>query len=181
MISLHTVCKVAATFTAKAEKDESGAPTTTAKVKFSELKVDRDTIDELLGEPIGWCQTALFDEQGAPRRRYGLTVFGRELRVSGTIHGPQGKPTLNLLQATLSDVYLALMPLGAIVEGTLTWAARGDEVEDVAELLGKVCAAQWEITDGAQADMFSPTSKAAARATSETQSIIGRLGKGPNA
>ena len=177
MIKLETVCEVAKTFTAKADSDESGAPTTTAKLKFSDLRVDRDTIDELLGEPIGWCQSALFDEAGAPRRRYGLTVFGREMRVSGTIQGPQGRPTLSLLQAELSDVHLTLIPLGALVEGTLSWAARGDEVEDCADLLGKPCAAQWEITDGGQADLFDPTSKAGAAASAETSRIMSQIGR----
>ncbi|MGC8519829.1 MAG: hypothetical protein ACP5P4_15120 [Steroidobacteraceae bacterium] len=179
MIKLETVCEVAKTFTAKADTDESGAPTTTAKLKVRDLRIDRDTIDELLGEPIGWCQSALFDEAGAPRRRYGIMVFGRAMRVSGTISGPQGQPTLSLLQAELSDVRLTLIPLGALVEGTLTWAARGDEVEDCADLLGKLCAALWEITDGGQADMFDPTSRAGAAANSETARIISQIGRTP--
>jgi len=180
MIQLETVCTIAKTFTAKAEKDESGAPTTTAKIKFADLKIDRDQIDELLGEPVGWCHTALFDEQGAPRRRYGITVFGRTLRVSGTIAGMKPQGTLSLLQAELSDVHLALVPLGAIVEGTLTWCARGDEVEDCSDLLGKACVARWEITDAEAADLFAPTSRAGAKATMETQRIIDGLGKRPS-
>jgi len=91
MITLASVCKIAKTLTAKADHDESGAPTTTARLKFSELQIDRDTIDELLGE---------------------------------------------------------------------------------------TCAATWEITGDDQGDMFSPTSKAAASATTETQRIIDGLGRG---
>ncbi len=178
MITLASVCKIAKTLTAKADHDESGAPTTTARLKFSELQIDRDTIDELLGEPIGWCQGALFDEQGAPRRRYGLTVYGRTLRVSGTIKGPKERPTLSLLQAELSDLHLTLIPLGAMVEGALTWPARGDELDDCPDLLGETCAATWEITGDDQGDMFSPTSRAAASATTETQRIIDGLGRG---
>lgn len=181
MIKFTTICNVSKTFTARANKDESGAPTITSQVKFSDLQVDRDTIDELLGEAVGWCRSTLFDDQGAPRKRYGITVFGRALRVSGGISGPKGKPTLALLQAELSDVYLTLIPLGAMVEGTLTWCARGDEVEDVSDLLGRTCTAAWEITDGDQADMFSPTSRGAAAANAETQRILGGLGKTPGA
>lgn len=177
MINITSVCKIAKTFTAKADKDESGAPTTTARLKFAELQIDRDTIDELLGEPIGCCQGTLFDEQGAPRRRYGLTVYGRALRVSGAINGPQGKPTLALLQAELTDLHFTLIPLGALVEGSLAWCARGDEVEDVADMLGESCAAQWEVTDGDQADTFSPTAKGTAAATTATQQILDGLGK----
>lgn len=179
MIKFSTICNVSKIFTAKADTDESGVPTITARVKFFDLPVDRDTIDELLGETIGWCRGTLFDEQGAPRRRYGITVFGRSLRVSGGISGPKGKPTLALLQAELSDVYLTLIPLGAMIEGTLTWCARGDEVEDVSDLLGRTCTAAWEITDGGQDDMFAPTSKAAASAYEEAQRILGGLGKQP--
>lgn len=177
MMKLDTICNIAKTFTAKVTKDESGAPTCVAQVKFKDLKVDRDVIDELLGEAVGWCRTTLYDEQGAPRKRYGLTVFGRSLRVSGGISGPKENPTLPLLQAELSDLYLTLIPLGAMVEGTLTWGARGDEVDDVADLLGKTCSARWEITDGDQADMFAPTSAASAKATAATQRIIDGLGK----
>lgn len=178
MIKLETICNVSKSLTAKATKDESGAPTTIAQMKFSDLQVDRDTVDELLGEPVGWCRGALYDEQGAPRKRYGITVYGRSLRVSGVITGPKAQPTLSLLQAELSDAYLTLIPLGAMLEGKLTWSARGDEVEDVSDLLGRTCTARWEITDGDQADMFSPTSSAAAKATTETQRIIGGLGRG---
>lgn len=177
MIKLDTICDLAKTLTTKATKDESGTPTTVCQVKFSDLKVDIDTVDELLGEAVGWSRAALYDQQGAPRKRYGLTVYGRNLRVSGGISGPKNQ-TLALLQAELSDTHLTLIPLGAMVEGKLTWSARGDEVEDVDPLLGKTCGAKWEITDGDQADMFSPTSSAAARATSDTQRIIDGLGRG---
>lgn len=181
MIKIDTICNIAKTFTAKAETDESGAPTTTAKVKFSDLQISIDTVDELLGEAVGWARATLYDPQGAPRRRYGITVFGRSSRVSGGISGPKGQPTLALLQAELTDVYLTLIPLGAMVEGTLTWGARGNEVEDVADLLGRTCSAKWEITDGEQADMFAPTSRAAAASTEMTQRILDNLKKQPGA
>lgn len=179
MIKVDTVCDVSKTFAAKATKDESGAPTTVAHIKFSNLQIDRDTIDEILGEDIGWCSKTLFDAHGAPRRRYGITVFGRTLRVSGSISGPKAESSLPLLQAELTEGYLTLIPLGAMFEGKLTWAARGDEVSDVNDLLGKTCSANWEITDGDQADMFSPTSSASASATTATQRIIDGLGRNP--
>ena len=179
MIKIDTVCDVAKTLSTKATKDESGAPAIVCSVKFANLKVDRSTIDELLGEPIGWSQAALYDDQGAPRKRYGITVYGRKLRVSGGISGPKGEPTLALLQAELSEAYLTLIPLGALLDGALAWSARGDEVEDVADLLGKTCSAKWEITDGGQEDLFQPTSTAAAAATTATQRIIDGLGRAP--
>lgn len=181
MIKLDTICEVSRTFSAKATKDESGAPTTVGQVKFSDLRIDIDTVDGLLGEQPGWARKTLYDEQGAPRKRYGITVYGRLLRVSGGISGPKANPTLALLQAELTEAYLTLIPLGALLEGKLSWSARGDEVEDVSDLLGKTCSAKWEITDGDQADMFQPTSTAAAAATTETQRILGQLGKTPPA
>ncbi len=178
MIRIDTVCMLGKSLTAKATKDDSGVPTVVAQVKFSDLKVDRDTVDELLGETVGWCRTALYDEQGAPRKRYGITVYGRSLRVSGGIRGPKEHQTLALLQAELTDAHLRLVPLGALLEGKLTWSARGDEVEDVSDLLGMICSAKWEVNDGDQSDLFQPTSAAAAAATTETRRIIDGLGRG---
>lgn len=178
MINIDTVLKLGKSMTTKATKDDAGVPTTVCITKFAELQIDRDSIDELIGMPVGWCSTHLFDEQGAPVRRFGVSVYGRSMRVSGGISGPKGHPTLPLLQAELTDAHLTLMPLGAIVEGTLTWSARGDEIEDITGLQGAVCAAKWEVTDGEQADLFSPTSTAAANATTTTQRIMGQLGRG---
>jgi hypothetical protein len=177
MIKIDSILEVAKSFSAKATKDEAGVGTTIAQIKFSGLPVDRDCIDELLGMPVGWCRGALFDEQGAPLRRFGVSVYGRSLRVSGNISGPKRMPSLPLLQAELTDGSLTLVPLGAVFEGTLTWGARGDEVSDVSELLGKTCAAVWEITDGEQPDMFSATSKAAAQATTVVQRYMDGLGR----
>lgn len=177
MIKLDTILKISKTFTAKSETDDSGAPTMIARIKFSELTIDRDVIDELVGEPIGWCRAALYDEQGAPRRRYGITVYGRNWRVSGGISGPKGQPTMPLLQAELTDLQLTLVPLGALAEGTLTWAARGDEVSELETLLGDTCAAHWEVTDSGQGDLFDPKSREATAAAKATESILAGLGK----
>jgi hypothetical protein len=178
MITIDTICEIGKTLSAKAAKDESRARTVVAQIKFSELKImDRDMVNELLGEEPGWCQRVLYDGQGAPRKRYGITVFGRSWRVSGGIYGPKPGSALVLLQAELTKAYLTLIPLGALLEGKLTWAARGDEVEDVNDLLDQACGAKWEITDGEQADMFSPTSSAAAAATTATQHILDGLGR----
>ena len=177
MIRIDSVCTLAKSLTAKSVKDDSGVPTTIAQLKFSELQVDRDSVDELLGMPVGWCRGTLYDDQGAPLRRFGVAVFGRVHRVSGGLSGPKEHQTLSLLQAELEDVYLRLTPLGALAEGKLTWAARGDEVEDVSEILGTVVRARWEITDGGQDDLFNPTSPGAARATETVQQALGKLGK----
>jgi hypothetical protein len=178
MIRIDSVLTLAKSITAKTTKDGSGMPVTIAQVKFADMLVDRDALDELLGVPLGWCRTCLYDEQGAPLRRFGLQVFGRTLRVSGTVTGTKPGETLSLLQADLDDTELRCVPLGALMNGVLTWAARGDEVEDVSELLGRLCSARWEITDGEPGDMFRPTSIAGAKATEITQQVLDGLKRG---
>lgn len=177
MITIDSVLTLAKSFTAKSTKGASGELVTVGQVKFDDLQVDRDALDELVGMPVGWCRGALYDEQGAPLRRFGVSVYGRMLRVSGTIAGTKPHQVLSLLQADLEDIELRCVPLGALLGGKLTWAARGDEVEDVSELLGRICNAKWEITDGESDDMFRPQSTAAARATEITQQFLDRAGR----
>lgn len=176
MIKLDTILELGKSLAVKATKDDAKQRTVIASVKFVGLPIDRDTIDELIGKPVGWCSQVLFDEQGAPVGHYSLGVLGRMWRVSGSIAGGHREGSLPLLQAELTDLRLSLVPLGAVAEGTLTWASRGDESSDVHDLLGNTCKAVWEITDGGQEDMFNPRSANAAKATEATQSILGRLG-----
>ena len=181
MIQINSVLELGKSLAVKATKDDSKQRIVIATVKFAALPVDRDTIDELIGKPVGWCRGVLFDEQGAPVGHYSLGVLGRFWRVSGSIAGGHREGKLPLLQAELTDLTLSLVPLGAVAEGTLTWACRGDEADDVNDLLGNTCKAAWEIHDAGQEDLFAPRSTAAAKATSETNSIVANLGKGGEA
>lgn len=178
MIKLDTVLELGKSLAVKATKDDTKQRIVIASVKFAGLSVDRDAIDELIGKPVGWCSRVLFDDQGAPVGHYSLGVLGRLWRISGSIAGGHREGSLPLLQAELTDLTLSLVPLGAVAEGTLTWASRGDEAEDVNDLLGNTCKAVWEITDAGQDDLFAPRSAAAASATSSTQSILANMGKG---
>ena len=175
MIVLDTICELAKTLSTKVEKSESSVEVVNCSLKFSAVTIDRDTVDELLGMSIGWCRDHLFDEQGAPVRSFTLSVHGRALSVSGSIQGVKGEHVLSLLQAELSDVRLSLVNLGAVCEGKLTWAARGDEVEDVMLLLGKTCGVHWELRDAGQEDLFAGSQSAAAAAT---RGAIARIGRG---
>ena len=176
MFKIETVLTLGKSMTTKITKDDGGSRVAICVAKFADLEVkDRDILDELIGMPLGWCQSRLYDELGAPLRRFGLQVFGRQHRVSGTIAGPKEGQVLSLLQAELTDCDLRLIPLGAMVSGTLTWSARGDEVEDVAEILGMLCVARWEVHEGGQDDMFAPTSKHAAESQRETQRVLDEL------
>lgn len=178
MIKLDSVLELGKSLAVKATKDDAKQRIVMASVKFAGLPIDRDTIDELMRKPVGWCRGILFDEQGAPIGHYSIGVLGRSWRVSGSIKGGHREGTLPLLQAELTDLTMHLVPLGAVAEGTLTWACRGDEADDVNDLLGNTCKAVWEITDSGQEDLFSPTSVAAANATSATQKIMSNLGGG---
>jgi hypothetical protein len=123
-------------------------------MKYTAMPVQREHMDELLGMPFGWASLALFDDQGAPYRGLNISTTRDTLRVTGKISGPKGEPRLVLTGASLSDVESSLISLGAVTGGTLTWVARGDEVEDVCQLLGKTCRAEFQITDGDQDDLF---------------------------
>lgn len=178
MIKLDTVCNLASTFSAKGKKDKDGVPTTIGKIKFDDLQVDRDVIAQLVSMPLDWVMRSFYDEQGTPTRRFFLGVRNREWRVSGGLNGPKPGQALVLLQADLESVELDLIPNGALMCGTLTWAARGDEVEDLSGILGTQVRALWEITDAQQGDMFDAQSTGAMQATAATQSILAQLGKG---
>lgn len=175
MQKLDTICQLAKSLKTAVAKGDSGAEVVTCEIKFSALPIPREMMDELLGLPVGWSQKCVFDDQGAPLRLLSISSAGRALRVTGKIAGPKGHPALVLLQAELTDVALSLVTLGAVCEGKLTWTARGDEVEDVAELLGKTCTAVWQITDGEQDDLFD-AHRGASRETVNT--IIDGLGRG---
>ena len=179
MIKLDTVCELAATFAAKAKKDKEGTPATIGKITFTDLQIDRDVIAYLVGMPLDWVMRSFYDDLGAPTRRFFLGVRDREWRVSGGLNGPKPGQALVLLQADLEKVELDLIPNGALMCGQLTWAARGDEVEDLSAILGTTVRACWEITDAEQSDMFDAQSGGAMRATAETQNIIAGLGKSP--
>jgi hypothetical protein len=178
MIQLDSILTLAKSMTTKVVKDDSKLPVVVCVMKFSGLEIrDRDTVDELLGMEIGWCRDKLYDEQGAPRKRFGLTVFGQCHRVSGTVAGRKASEVLKLLQAEVTEIHLSLIAQGAVAEGTLTWAARGDEVEDLEKLLGQVCTVKWEITNEGQDDMFDPRGKGASEAARETQRTLDELAK----
>jgi hypothetical protein len=168
---LETICQVAKSLKTGVAKD-GAVETVECELKFASLPVPRDVMDELLGLPIGWSAAALFDDQGAPLRLMSISVEGRALRVTGKISGPGGDPSLVLLQAELTEIACGLCNLGGVVEGKLTWPAKGDEVEDVMELLGKTCRVEWQVSDGKADDMF-PASP------SVTREAIRKIIQGP--
>ncbi len=166
MINVRSTCKVAKSFSVKREKAADESERIVANLKISDALVDREQLDELCQQPIGWAETALFDDMGAPRASLTLTLHRDDLTLSGVIKGGDKShyPKLTLKGAELGAVTLELTKFGALLGGTLSWIAAGDEVDDIADMLGCECSFVVVITDGGQDDMFSDVSKSVAKA-----------------
>lgn len=158
MIEINSTAELGKALAVKREKQED-SEVVACHLKFSDLFVTREEIDELCQQPLGW-HAALYDDQGAPVARMVLGLPKGEWSVIGTLTQGEKRPgKLNLLEATLDGVSLELIPLGALLAGSLAWKARGDEVEDVTELLGKLVAVKWRVTDGGQDDLLASVAR----------------------
>jgi hypothetical protein len=162
MIEIKTFAKLAKSLAVKREKDADDDTAVACHLKFSEMFVEREVFDELCRQPIGWHQ-AFYDELGAPVGALEVSLPGRAWSVTGKITaGPQRAEQLSLLEAQLTGVSLELTKLGVLVSGAVSWKARGDEVEDLTELLGGLVSVEWRLTDGGQQDMLKDGVQAAA-------------------
>lgn len=158
----NATATLAKSFSAKREKNSDGIEQVVAHLKFSELFVNRDVIDELLVRPIGWSQGALFDDQGAPigalEIRLPTKAWQARVELSHDVYEP-----LELTKVDLSDITLALTPFGALLSGQFSWTAAGDEVETLTDLLGQEVEIDLELDDGGQQDLLAPLRETAAR------------------
>lgn len=155
MIDIKTFAKLAKSLAVKREKDADDDTVVACHLKFSEMFVEREVFDELCRQPIGWHH-AFYDDFGAPVGALEVSLPGRAWQVTGKITaGPQRAEQLSLLEAQLTGVSLELTKLGVLVSGAVSWKARGDEVEDLTELLGGLVSVEWRLTDGAQADLVT--------------------------
>jgi hypothetical protein len=145
-MQIKTVAHIAKGVSMKREKIDD-VENVVAHLKFSDLFMTQEQVDELTSRPPGWCRRALFDELGAPVFHMNVQLPKLELSVVGTVGDAQQPDRLHLLQATLSDIVLSMTTLGAAVQGTLTWLVAGDEASDCEPLLGRVCAVSWQITN----------------------------------
>lgn len=160
MLRLNTILELAKTFSAKSEKDDDKAEIVRAHIKFSAMSVDRDSVDELIGSvPVGWTTHVLFDDMGVPIAPLTLSLDGIALRVTGTIAGANDQAKLPLMQADLTDITITLVKLGALVSGSLAWNAKGDEVEDVTDLLGKTCKITADVFGDSQGDLLRDSAR----------------------
>lgn len=153
-MNISTVCTIGKSLAIKREKDDD-ADITRAHLKFSDLFLTREQANALAGMRPGWCETALFDELGAPLGSWSLALDGSEWSVAGSIDGPGGEGLrLTDNATTLAGVVLTLTKLGVSMAGELSWHVGGDEAGDAEPLLGRQCAVTWHITDGGQRDML---------------------------
>ena len=157
-IEINATCEVAKSFSVKREKRDDDTEAVIAHLKIADVMLDREQIDEVIGLPIGWAQSALFDEFGAPRAALTLALAREDWTLTGTISGGDkpGSPALTLSDAQVSGIELALTTHGALLSCGLAWRAAGDEVDDIADLLGKLCAIVVAIQDGGQGDLLRP-------------------------
>jgi hypothetical protein len=157
MLKFDTVCTLGKSLRITRTKDAAtDEEIVTCSLSFSGLTVIRSAIDWLLSVPEGWADGALYDELGAPIGK--LTIAGvrkSPVSVTGTIRGAKADAVLKLMQADLASFELQITPLGALVSGELKWQAAGDEVEDVTELLGRICGVSLELRDAGQADLLT--------------------------
>lgn len=138
LLSIETVCEIGKGLSVKREKSDE-EDIVRCHLKFSDCAVERDAIDQLLGLPIG-IVNSFFDDLGAPLARMVLGAPKRELGATGRIVGTKPREVLTLgADCLLTDIEVVLKELGGLLSGTLTWTARGDEVEDVTDLLGRTC------------------------------------------
>jgi hypothetical protein len=158
MIHIRSTATLAKSFAVKREKTDDDSERVVAHLKSSDVLIDRDQLDEFCGQPIGWSAGALFDEFGAPRAHVTLTLHRCEWQASGVISGGEKSddPKLRLKDADVDSLTLELTKMGALLACQLSWVAAGDEVDDIADLLGKLCAVDLVVTDGGQGDMLKP-------------------------
>lgn len=157
-IHISATCEVAKSLSVKREKRDDDTEAVIAHLKVADVMLDREQIDEIVGLPIGWSQHSLFDEQGAPYRRFAIGVPRTDLAATGVIRGGRDDdgPSLTLRDAEVSSIALDLTTHGALLSCGLAWKAAGDEVDDIADLLGKLCAIEVVIEDGGQGDLLRP-------------------------
>lgn len=154
MIHIASFAELGKALSVKRDKSEDDIQILTAKITVARLFINRETIDELLPMPIGWAARTLFDDQGAPLFKASLDLGKAEWTVSGQLSGSDDQTALSLSDGTLHGVALTLDKFGAFLSGSVSWAAAGDEVEDLADLLGRDVRAVLTLTDGGQADLF---------------------------
>lgn len=153
-IEVNTVGVLGKSLSIKREKGEDDAEIVVAHLKFSDAIVPRETIDELVGMGIGWAESCLYNELGAPVARMEISLPKLSCEVTGTIKGNAKDDSITLAQATLDGVSLLLTDKGASMSGNLAWLVAGDEASDAEPLIGRLCSLHWVLQDAGQKDLL---------------------------
>ncbi len=153
-IHIDSVADIGKTFNIKREKIADETKRVIGHLKFANLLVPRESLDEFMGQPSGWAQRSLYDPLGAPIAQMEVSLPLFNACVTGVIRGVTEREVIKLTQAILSGVSYIVTNLGAKINGELTWEAAGDEVSDLEPLLDKKCAVVWVVQDAGQADLL---------------------------
>lgn len=141
-MKLETILTVAKSISIKREKGDGDCDVTRAHVKFTDLYITREQVNELVRQRPGWCETAFFDELNAPLGAWSLVPHDTALEVSGRIRASE-IATLSLPSADLTAIEITFVGTagtpGALVSGQLAWLVAGDESSDIEPLLGRIC------------------------------------------
>lgn len=157
----NCVAKIAKGFTQRREKKPDDTEAVIGHLKFSGCLIDRETIDEICGMPLGWSQGALFDEFGAPFVWGNLDHWRFECDLTGTITGIKPTESLTIANAKLSNIVLAFDKMGAQLSGEIAWEIAGDESQELVPLQGNECRVVWVLQDSGQQDLVKQAQKAA--------------------
>lgn len=154
--------------------DESDIVTCSVTVK---VRVQRDTVDELAGIPIGSTQH-LYDDLGVPYQHTQMQFPKRVLLASGWIeHRRDSGAAMARLEIKMAAAGALKFKLDtpddqgptALAQFALVWKATGDEGEDVKAILGRKCWMEITFADQPQQPLFrgsvrSPKAEAQAAA-----------------
>lgn len=153
-VQLETTAKISKSVSIRREKVSDDTEHVIACMKFSETPIFREAIDEIVGRPIGWAESCLFDALGAPIARMIIHLPMLKFTATGVIRGGADVDKLTLTGAQLSNVCLTLVDKGAYLAGELTWGVAGDEVSDLEQLLGRLCMLHLVLQDSGQQSLL---------------------------
>lgn len=147
-LSISAICVLGKKMSVKRDKADAGDDEViSCQITVRGIRVQRDTMDELSGVPIG-CTSMLYSDLGAPFQAMSFLLPKRVLMATGKIRHSRalakGGSALALKGALVRNVRFNLDQPDehgptASWSFTLHWRAAGDEVDDVRHLLGQEC------------------------------------------
>ncbi len=152
--TVDSIAEIGKSLAAKREKRDDAAgdkqEIITCTLKLTELQITREHVDQLCGALMG---ARLWGDDGIPvvHCEIALTNPGR-VEFTGHIGGKEAR--LPLMQAQVRDIVVTPCAMAALMACTLRWEARGDEVEDITDVLGRLCNIEGAFSDGQQLGLF---------------------------